>query len=70
MMDSFANEQQQQGHFIDVIVLIKEALRQNCWIYEPDTAIWYTPEEFGAKYQDSNFEQGWIEQFKIMNPVG
>jgi hypothetical protein len=63
------NEDQQAAHFTNINVLVKEALRHKCWIYNTNEKIWYSPEEFMAKYEHSSYNQAWFAQFKIMNPM-
>ena len=41
------------------------------WIYNPDGRMWYTPEEFdeGITLRRIDLKDGWLEKYKIMNPV-
>ncbi|RAJ25011.1 hypothetical protein [Pedobacter cryoconitis] len=61
----FANRDRVLKHFVN------EAIKSGYWIYEPDSKMWYTPEEFLHKYSDRklNLRDGWLDAFKIMNPL-
>jgi len=50
---------------------VNEAIHSGYWIYQSYNKMWYTPEEFYNKYSSTNvdLENGWIDKFKIMNPL-
>jgi len=62
-------EDQKAVHFTNINILVKEALRHKCWIYNTATKSWYSPEEFMIKYEHSTYGQQWFADFKIMNPM-
>lgn len=59
---------QQAAHFTNIHVMVKEALRNKCWIFNTYNKEWHSPEEFLSKFEKQTYSQGWIENFKIMNP--
>lgn len=65
---SFSNNQQ-AAHFTNLKVLVKEAIRHKCWIYNKHKKEWFTPEEFLSRFEHSTYTQGWIESFQILNPM-
>jgi hypothetical protein len=62
-------ENQQTIHFTNITVLVKEALLNKCWIYNSYSKEWFSPEQFLERYKDVQYQQGWIEHHKIMNPI-
>ena len=53
--------------------LYKEALNSNCFIYDKNKRVWYTPEEFREKYDNDRlthtFITGLLEDLVIRDPV-
>jgi hypothetical protein len=62
-------ENKRNACIMNINILVNEAMRHNSWIYEADNKTWYTPEEFLERFGQSNYSQGWIEKFKIMDPI-
>ena len=63
---------QQRADKQKLIPIVKEALRLNMWLFNKKNNTWYTPEEFGLKYQNtelSNYEMArMLENIVIRDP--
>jgi hypothetical protein len=63
---------QQRADKQKLIPIVKEALRLNMWLFNKYNNAWYTPEEFGLKYQNtelSNYEMArMLENIVIRDP--
>lgn len=65
---------QQRGDKKKLMPLVKEAILQNVWLYNKLNGNWYTPEEFQAKYENTelnNYQiKSILENMVLRDPKG
>jgi hypothetical protein len=69
MLERF-RQQEREEYLMGVDVIVNEALRNKCWIFQYRMKRWYTPEEFKAEFSDATiYDDKWFDNFKLMDPI-
>lgn len=56
-------------HSISVQTMVMDAQRKNCWIFDMNNKVWYSPEEFERSYLEVPYIEKFYERFKALDPV-
>ena len=56
---------------IDFIkVIVKNALEEKMWVFDPSTKRWFTPGEFMEMYERyDNIDPKWIDNIQVLDPI-
>jgi hypothetical protein len=61
------SQHDQQRNGVETMAL--QATRLNFWIFDTQTKVWYTPEEFIETFAKAPYQEGLLRRFKALDPM-
>lgn len=67
----FSTQDAPSPRSIDMInTIVKKALNDKLWIFDPSIKRWFNPEEFYEQYyRYDNLDRKWIDKIQILDPM-